>query len=155
MTSPELPVRLALPSPDEPRERPGFRLLLKYSLGGRLPARYNTWVLHDVTCSTWVLRHYARVFAITLPILAAFFLLLVPPYGAPMAFAGVCLAGLFLLTGTIYILIDVDRRAVRAGYPPDYGARVRSQRATEAQHTSNYQRRERIAARRARRDNKH
>jgi hypothetical protein len=149
MTSPAPDLRLPLPSPDEARERPDLRKLLWYSLGGSLPPRYKTWVLHDVTCRTWVLRHFARVFGISTPILVAFFVLLVPIYGTPMALAGVCLAGLFFLTGMIYILIDVDRRAVRAGYPPDYGARVRSRRAAETQHAANHERRERIAARKA------
>lgn len=154
MTSPETPVGLPPAPSSEERVRPGLRLLVWYSLGGSLPPRYNTWVLHDVTCSTWLLRHFARVFGIILLPSVAFFLLLVPPFGAPAAYCGVCLTGLFILTGMIYTLIDSDRRAVRAGYPPDYAGRMRSLRATEAQRASNYERRERIAARKARRYNK-
>jgi hypothetical protein len=155
MTSPETPVRRALPAPDEQRERPGLRSVLWYSIGGSLPPRYNTWVLHDVTCRSWVLRHFARVFAVIIPISVAFFYFLVPTYGEAMTLPGVCLVGTLFIAGLTTILIDVDRRAVRAGYPPDYGARVRSRRATDTQHTANYQRRERIAARKARRYNKH
>jgi hypothetical protein len=154
VTSPEVPVDPSLDAPAQKPERPGLRLLLWYSLGGSLPARYNTWVLHDVTCRTWWVRHFARVFAIITPPLAAFFLLLVPPFGAPAAFAGICLAGTLFLAGMIYILIDSDRRAVRAGYPTDYAAGLRSRRATETQHNSNYERRERIAARRDKRAGK-
>ena len=154
MTSPELPESPSADVPVEKPERPGLRLLLWYSLGGSLPPRYNTWVLNDVTCRTWFLRHLARVLVIVLPLSAAFFLIFVPPFGAPAAYAGICFVGLLLLTGMIYTLIDSDRRAVRAGYPPDYAGRLRSQRAAQAQNSANYQRRERIAARRAQRYNK-
>jgi hypothetical protein len=154
MTSPEVPVVPPTDSTEATWERPGLRLFLWYSIGGSLPARYNTWVLHDVTCRTWWVRHFARVFALITPPLVAFYLLFVPTFGAPAAYAGICLAGTLFLAGMIYILIDSDRRAVRAGYPPDYAARLRSRRASETQNSSNYQRRERIAARRDRRYNK-
>jgi hypothetical protein len=151
----EAPERPPLPAPDEKRERPGLRLLLWYWIGGSLPPRYNTWVLHDVTCSTWVLRHFARVFALIAPISLAFFYILVPLYGEAMTLTGLCLVGTLFIAGLTTILIDVDRRAVRAGYPADYGARVRSRRATQSQNSANYERRERIAARKARRSDKH
>ncbi len=143
-----------LVSPVDTRERPSLRLVVWYSIGGSLPARYNTWVLHDVTSRTWVLRHFARVFAIITPISVAFFVFLVPTYGAPAAYCGICLAGTLFIAGLTTILIDTDRRAVRAGYPSDYAGRLRSQRATETQHNANHQRRERIAARKERRYNK-
>jgi hypothetical protein len=155
------PIENALPvaqpplaSPAPTRERPSLRLILWYSVGSSLPPRYNTWVLHDVTSRTWVLRHFARVFAIITPISVAFFVLLVPTYGAAMAYSGVCLTGTLFIAGLTTVLIDTDRRAVRAGYPSNYATTVRSRRAAETQHTANYQRRERIAARKARRDNK-
>ena len=154
MTKPDTPVGPPIDPLVEKPERPGLRLLLWYSIGGSLPARYNTWVLHDVTCRTWVLRHFARVFAVIAPISVAFFVVLVPIYGAPMAYAGICLTGTLFLAGLTTILIDTDRRAVRAGYPTDYAGRLRSQRAAETQNSANYQRRERIAARRARRAGK-
>ena len=34
---------------------------LWYALGGRLGPRYREWVLHDATCRTWRLRHFARI----------------------------------------------------------------------------------------------
>jgi hypothetical protein len=151
---PEIPASPPLASPVQARERPGLRLVLWYSIGGSLPARYNTWVLHDVTSRTWVLRHFARVFAVITPISVAFFAFLVPTYGAAMAYTGVCLTGTLFIAGLTTVLIDTDRRAVRAGYPTDYAGRLRSQRAAETQHTANYQRRERIAARKARRHSK-
>ena len=36
--------------------RPGPVRWFWYALGGRLPARYRPWVLHDLTCRTWPLR---------------------------------------------------------------------------------------------------
>jgi hypothetical protein len=154
VTSPESPVSPALADPVETVERPGLRSVLWYSIGGSLPPRYNIWVLHDVTSRTWVLRHFARVFAIIVPMSVIFFAVLVPTYGAAMAYAGVCLSGTLFLAGLTTILIDTDRRAVRAGYPTDFAGAVRSRRAATTQNTANYQRRERIAARRTRRDNK-
>ena len=42
------------------RVRPNPALWVWYACGGRLPQRYRDWVLHDVTCRTWMLRHLAR-----------------------------------------------------------------------------------------------
>jgi hypothetical protein len=33
---------------------------IAYAYGAGLPPRYRTWVLHDVTTRTWVLRHITR-----------------------------------------------------------------------------------------------
>jgi hypothetical protein len=154
MASSEIPVDLPLVATGGKVTRPGLRKLLWYSIGGSLPPRYNTWVLHDVSCRTWVLRHFARVFAIIVPIAVVFFVVLVPLYGAPIAYTGVCLIGTLFIAGLTTILIDTDRRAVRAGYPSDYAGNVRSLRATETQRTANALRRERIAARKARRYDK-
>ncbi len=149
MTSSEASAPPPPPVPAEARERPKLRALLWYSIGGSLPPQHNTWVLHDVTGRTWWVRHFIRVFAIIAPLSAAWFYFLVPPFGAPAAYAGACLTGTLFLAGMIYILIDSDRRAVRAGYPSNYAATVRSRRAADSQHATNYERRERIAARRA------
>lgn len=40
--------------------RPGVLRWLRYAWGGRLPARHAQWVLHDLTCRTWFVRHLAR-----------------------------------------------------------------------------------------------
>lgn len=50
---------MSRPLDSRPR-RPGPLRWIWYAFGGRLPARYREWVLHDVTCRTWVLRHTAR-----------------------------------------------------------------------------------------------
>lgn len=154
MTRSETPGPLPLDriaSPVAKRERPNLRLLLWYSIGGSLPPRYHTWVLHDVTCRTWWVRHFARVFAIITPLALVYFFYAVPRYGAAAAYVGICVTGTVVMGGILYILIDTDRRAVRAGYPTNYASQLRSQQAAAAQSTANYQRRERIAARKARR----
>jgi uncharacterized protein DUF5313 len=38
------------------------------STSGRLPARYRPWVLHDLTCRTWPLRHLAVLLAQLAPV---------------------------------------------------------------------------------------
>jgi len=151
VTSPETPGHPPLASPVEKRERPNLRLLLWYSIGGSLAPRYNTWVLHDVTCRTWWVRHFARVFAMITPLAVVYFVFVVPRYGAAAAYAGICVTGTVVIGGMLYVFIDTDRRAVRAGYPTNYASELRSRQAAKAQSTANYQRRERIAARKARR----
>jgi hypothetical protein len=42
------------------RVRPNPLRWVAYAYGAGLPPRYRTWVLHDVTTRTWVLRHITR-----------------------------------------------------------------------------------------------
>jgi hypothetical protein len=58
--------------------------------------------------------------------------------------------GIYVLS-LVFILIDTDRRAVKAGYPHSLPQAMRTAASVERQRTSNYQRRERIAERKARR----
>lgn len=60
-----------------PRPRPGVLRWLYYAYGGGLGTKYAQWVLHDLTCRTWVLRHASRTVVQALPSL--FFLLLPGP----------------------------------------------------------------------------
>ena len=41
-------------------QRPGPLRWTWYAFGGKLPDRHREWVLNDVTCRTWWLRHIAR-----------------------------------------------------------------------------------------------
>lgn len=41
-------------------EHPGVLRWLYYAYGGGLDARFAQWVLHDLTCRTWLLRHLMR-----------------------------------------------------------------------------------------------
>jgi hypothetical protein len=154
MTEP-VPVvpRATEPEPAEVRNRPGIRKLAWYTVGGSLPPRYNAWVLHDVTCRTWWLRHFARVFAILAPFAVAGFLI-IPSSAAAARFTGIAVLLGLVLFSVIFMLIDTDRRAVRAGYSFSVAADMRSRRSVDAQRASSAERRERIYARRMQRKNR-
>jgi hypothetical protein len=130
--------------------RPGLWLWLRYTIGGGLPDEYDAWVLHDTTCSTWLLRHFARVLAvITVPLVLLGLLI---PAGPQIQLltpvtVGLCQLLLFGIIGSDM----TERRLVRAGYPWGTGERTRASRAVDAQRTANRERRERVAQRRARR----
>ena len=59
--------------------RPGPLRWFRYAVGGRLPVRYRPWVLHDLTCRTWPLRHLARLPAQLAPVTIVLVLLLPGP----------------------------------------------------------------------------
>ena len=131
-------------------KRPGVRLWLKYALGAGLPAEYDEWVLYDATCSTWLLRHFARVSAVITAPLVLIGLLV--PTSIPIRVLTAVTVGLCQLL--LFGIIGADmteRRLVRAGYPWGTGERTRARRAVDAQRQANRERRERIAARRERR----
>jgi hypothetical protein len=113
---------------DSPVRRPGPVRWLWYALGGRLPARYRRWVLHDASCDTWALRHFLRA-AVQIAVVAPVLLLVVP---GPL-WVRLCALLLGALVGMQYALWFVDgaveRRVRAAGYPP--GA---AQQAREALH---------------------
>jgi hypothetical protein len=133
-----------------PEQRPRGLWLLWYALGGSLPPRHATWVLHDTTCPTWWLRHFARTLLVVVPLLVTY-LAVMPSSLAIRLLAGLTFAGGALLFSFVNILVDSDRRAVRAGYPAGLAAEIRSARSDERQRLASYQRRERIAERQARR----
>lgn len=135
---------------DPPVRRPTLGRLAWYCYGGSLPAQHRTWVLHDVTCRTWVLRHFARWTMAIAPL----FLLYIAV--APMPFAirlytGIAFSGALYVMSLVFILIDTDRRAVQAGYDHSQPQAIRSANSVERQRAANYQRRTRIAERHARR----
>jgi Family of unknown function (DUF5313) len=113
------------------RARPGPLLWIRYAYGGALPPRYRTWVLHDVTAPTWVLRHLVRGVVQFLPF--AVVLLLVVPVDKTILGIGVAMG---LLIGLLYSTAFVDNvaesRAMKAGYPEGYAAEVRRRRAQGA-----------------------
>ncbi len=135
---------------DLPLSRPGAARFLWYCYGGSLPARHRTWVLHDVTCRTWILRHFARWAMLVVPVFVLLMALLPSPFGTRL-FTGVAVSGGILMFALVNILIDTDRRAVRAGYSYKVPGEIRGSRAVEHQRDSNRQRRERRAARKVRR----
>lgn len=137
--------------PVAPLRRPSPIRLLWYCYGGSLPPENHSWVLHDVTCRTWIVRHYARWTMVIVP-LFVLYLALAPTDFAVRLFIGIAVALALYLMATIFILIDTDRRAVRAGYAYSQPSAVRTANSVDRQRTANHRRREKIAARRAARN---
>jgi uncharacterized protein DUF5313 len=130
--------------------RPGPLSWFRYALLGRLPRSYSEWVLHDTTCSTWLLRHFARVLAvIAVPLVVL--ALAIPADSSLVALTVITVGACQVLLCGILANDMTERRASNAGYPWGMAERMRSERAVQAQRTANHRRRERVAARRARR----
>jgi hypothetical protein len=130
-----------------PIQRPDVLHWLWYALGGRLPARYRAWVLHDTTTRTWALRHMLRA-AVQLAVPIGLVLLLVP--GAfwirgMAALGGILLALFFSLA---YMAETTENRVKRAGYPTGTAEATRDRAAREREVVDS-QRRRAAAARRA------
>jgi hypothetical protein len=112
--------------------RPGPLRWLWYANGGRLPEAYRPWVLYDLTCRRWPLRHLARLLVQLVPVAVVLLLLLPGPMWARvMAVAGGSLVG--LLYSFAYLYEATERRATKAGYPGGTAQSVREgRRASEA-----------------------
>jgi hypothetical protein len=115
---------------EQERRRPDPVRWLWYAIGGRLPARYRTWVLHDLTCRTWIPRHLARAVIQVTPFAVALFLL-VP--GAAATRSAAVVAGLLLglLYSAAYSEMIAEHRVVQAGYAPGTAAAVREEAQSE------------------------
>jgi hypothetical protein len=84
------------------------------------------------------------------PLFIVYLAFMPTPFGIRL-FTGIAFSlGIYVMS-LVFILIDTDRRAVRAGYNHSHPSAVRTANSVERQRTANYQRRERIAERRARR----
>ena len=127
--------------------RPTFGRWLWYCYGGSLPAVNHSWVLHDVTCRTWIPRHFARWTMVIAPLFLAYLVLMPSPIGIRL-FTGIAFSLAIYVMSLVFILIDTDRRAVRAGYLHSQPQAVRTANGVARQRAANHQRRERIAARR-------
>ena len=134
--------------PVSPLRRPAPARWIWYCFGGSLPAENHSWVLHDVTCRTWILRHFARWTLAILPLFALYLAVAPVSFGVRF-YVGIAVVLALYLMATIFILIDTDRRAVRAGYAYSQPSAVRTANSVARQRSANYQRRERIAARRS------
>lgn len=135
---------------DPPLRRPTLGRFLWYCYGGSLPAENHTWVLHDVTCRSWILRHFVRWTMVIAPLFVLYTALLPAAFGIRL-FTGITFSGGIYVMSLVFILIDSDRRAVRAGYAYSLPQKIRTARSVERQRADNHERRERIAQRRARR----
>ena len=110
--------------------RPGPVRWFWYALGGRLPARYRPWVLHDLTCRTWPLRHLARLLAQLAPVAIVLVILLPGPlWIRVMGAVGGSLVG--FLYSFVFLYEATEGRATKAGYPHGTLNEVRSERHTE------------------------
>lgn len=125
--------------------RPNPLWWLWYALGGGLPPRYKTWVLHDTTCRTWHLRHFARAF-VQMSLIVAPVLLIVP---GPLwvRLVGILLGWLVALQFALFNLhLSVEHRVRKAGYPSGTAQAVRDaahseeHAAAEARYTARYRR---------------
>jgi hypothetical protein len=134
----------------EPIVRPGPLAWAWYAVGGRLDPRHRGWVLHDVTCRSWLLRHFARLFLMITP-LVVLYLALMPISLDIRVLTGLTFGGGLLMFGLVNTLIDTDRRAVRAGYGVGLPAQLRTTNSVERQRLASKQRRDRIAQRQAQR----
>lgn len=118
-----------------------------YALGGRLPARYSSWVLHDTTTRTWVLRHMARAF-VQMMVPIGLVLLLLPGefWIRGMAALGGLLLGMFY--SVAYMPEAVEHRVKQAGYPVGTATVLREE-AARLREVGDSERRRAAAAKRA------
>ena len=133
----------------EPLHRPGPLRWLWYAVGGGLPRRSRSWVLYDVSTSTWFVRHLARTM-VQLAVPIALVLLLVPGefwIRGMAAVGGVILA---LIYSIAYMTEFLENRVVKAGYPVGSAQAARDANAREREVGDSLRRRE-AAARRAER----
>ncbi len=134
-------------APPSPRERPGILRWLGYAMGAGLPARHRTWVLHDTTTRTWVLRHVARTL-VQLAVPVALVLLLVP---GPFWIRGLAALGgliLGLAFSIAYMPEATENRVKKAGYPAGTAQAARDRTALDREALDS-ERRRTAAARRA------
>ena len=107
--------------------RPGPVRWWWYAMGGRLSAVYREWVLYDVTCRTWPLRHLLRLLVQLLPVAAVLLVLIPGPLWVRlMGVIGGSIVG--LAYSFVFLYEATEHRACKAGYPHGTAARVRDER---------------------------
>jgi hypothetical protein len=97
--------------------RPGVLRWLWYALTGRLPSTYRAWVLHDLSCRTWPLRHLAKLMVPLVPVDAALLAMLPGPMWL-RANAVVLGSVIGLLFSFVFLEESTEHRAQRFGLPP-------------------------------------
>jgi hypothetical protein len=114
-----------------PVRRPDPVRWLWYAVGGRLPSRYRTWVLHDLTCRSWAVRHIVRALVQVSPFTVALFLLVPGTTGVRIA---AVTAGLLLgmLYSCAYMYEIAEHRVAQAGYEVGTAHAVREAGHVEA-----------------------
>ena len=104
--------------------RPGPLRWLAYVYGAGLPPEHRTWVLHDVTTRTWILRHVLRAVIQFLPFAIVIYLVL--PVDKTITLTGIVM-GLVIgvIFSTAWVEGNAEHRAIKAGYPEGYAMEVR------------------------------
>ena len=126
--------------------RPNPLQWLRYATLGTVPRKNRAWVLHDVTCHTWALRHAARYLVLVVPLITAVILFVPAPLSVRIEASFAAGGGVFI--GYLCFTTEsLEHRAEKAGYPYGLAGRMREERSVAEQRAS--------AARfRARRDNR-
>ena len=113
------------------QRRPSVWQWLWYALGGGLPPQLSQWVLHDITCSTWWPRHFARA-TVQMAIPIAAIALFLPGgwdvRGYVLVFA--------VLTGYMcsgFVMWGVtEHRLIKAGFASGIAEQARAERYEQA-----------------------
>ncbi len=121
---------------------------LHYASGGGLPAECSSWVFHDTTCATWLLRHSLRFLLGLSPLIVTLLVFVPGPIGLRLGCVAVGIAASVALSFG-WVVEIADRRAVRAGYPSGLAERRRTERGEAVQRAAAARRRAKYAARRA------
>jgi hypothetical protein len=109
------------------RVRPGVLRWLRYAFGAGLPERHRTWVLHDVTSPTWVIRHLVRSALQIAPFAVAVYFVI--PGEPAIRLTGIAMgATIGILYSLAFVEAMAEHRAVKAGYPEGTAAAVRDRR---------------------------
>jgi Family of unknown function (DUF5313) len=133
--------------------RPGPLRWLWYSLGGGLPQRYSSWVLHDTTTPSWLVRQVVRTLLVLSPFVAILlFAVPGPIWVRVLAAVGGIIMGLIFALG--YAVETTEHRLVKAGYPAGTGEEVRHHRSTAVNEAAVARRREKMFARMDRRSHR-
>ncbi len=107
---------------DTRRKRPNPLQWIWYAYGGRLPQRLREWVLYDITCRSWVLRHVARTLVQISPGLL-FFLAPGPLWIRAMSLLGGVILSLWF--SLAYMEHTCEYRLAKHGYPLGTGKQTR------------------------------
>lgn len=114
------------------RRRPDPFHWLLYAFWLELPERYATWVLYDGTCSTWALRHVARLLTVAVLPVTAVIVFLPGPIGIRVLTAVVATSGSLLFTA-VWVNESTDYRLSRAGWRDGIGPELRKRRTQMAE----------------------
>ena len=113
--------------------RPGPLRWLAYAVGAGLPPAHRAWVLHDVTTSTWVLRHVARAVLQIVPV--AVLLYFVVPGDPTIRLAAIAMGAVMgLVYSTAFVWSAAEHCAIKAGYPEGTAEATRQERHRQERH---------------------